>query len=159
MPTIRAGITRIIQISEPHRFLEKGGAMEVQWSNELTVGIESLDAQHEYLIGLLNDFIRITHAREFDEDYQDLVFRLISSYQDHFKYEEDLMRKHQYPDASEHETDHSQFIVLINMMSTFHYDEVNAPDAVEKFIRKWLSDHLMEKDKALGMYLNERGVY
>jgi hemerythrin len=132
--------------------------MEVLWSDDLVVGVRSLDKQHEHLIKLLNDFLLVTHAREFNEDYQDIVCRLITCYQDHFRDEEELMRKHQYPNIIEHETDHSQFMVLINMMSTYHYDEVNTPDAVSRFVKRWISDHIMEKDKDLGMYLNGRGV-
>jgi hemerythrin-like metal-binding protein len=133
--------------------------MAVLWSDDLLVGVESLDRQHKYLIGLLNDFLNATYAREFNENYQDLVCKLIKCYHDHFNYEEELMKKHQYPNFSEHETDHSQFMVLINMMSTYHNDEVNAPDSVARFLKMWISDHIIGKDKILGMYLKEKGVH
>ena len=48
----------------------------VEWSNELSVGIEEIDAQHQILVDLLNEVHEAIQRRQGVEVTQDIIRRL-----------------------------------------------------------------------------------
>ena len=48
----------------------------VEWSNELSVGIEEIDTQHQVLVDLLNQIHEAIQQRHGAEVTQDIVLKL-----------------------------------------------------------------------------------
>ncbi|MFO1425295.1 MAG: hemerythrin domain-containing protein, partial [Candidatus Competibacteraceae bacterium] len=60
----------------------------VEWSNELSVGIEEIDAQHKVLVDLLNQIHEAIQQRHGAEVTRDIVLRLDEYTRVHFAVEE-----------------------------------------------------------------------
>ncbi len=70
----------------------------VEWSNELSVGIEEIDFQHKVLIDLLNEIHEAIQQRQDTEVTRNIVRRLDEYTRVHFAVEESLMRILHYPE-------------------------------------------------------------
>ena len=63
----------------------------VEWSNELSVGIEEIDSQHKVLVDLLNEVHEAIQRGRTLEATRDIIARLDEYARVHFAVEESLM--------------------------------------------------------------------
>jgi hemerythrin len=85
---------------------------------------------------------------------------LIQYVNTHFKTEEDYMVKYSYPEYEAHRYEHEK---LTDEIKRF-YEDFNAGRAlltiqIMNFLRNWLMDHIVVKDKKFGKFLNEKGMH
>ena len=71
----------------------------IEWSNELSVGIEEIDAQHKVLVDLLNQTHGAIQQRHIAQVTNDIIDQLSEYTRVHFAVEESLMRILHYPDT------------------------------------------------------------
>lgn len=119
----------------------------LSWSNQYLIGNELVDAEHEQLFRLLNDF----HTRWVDaHDRQDIakvLNQLIVYAQLHFRHEEKIMADTCFPKLAEHQQIHEAMVDTI-----FHlqksYEEANLRLEMDtmKFVKSWLVGHILEND-------------
>ncbi len=119
----------------------------LSWSNQYLIGNELVDAEHEQLFRLLNDF----HTRWVDaRDRQDIakvLNQLIVYAQLHFRHEEKIMADTCFPKLAEHQQIHEAMVDTI-----FHlqksYEEANLRLEMDtmKFVKSWLVGHILEND-------------
>ena len=64
----------------------------IEWSNELSVGIEEIDAQHKVLVDLLNQTHEAIQQRYTAQVTNDIIDQLGEYTRVHFAVEESLMR-------------------------------------------------------------------
>ena len=132
----------------------------IEWSTELSVGIESIDQQHKELMNIIN---RLDEAMHNDDSIEVLrkTFTDLTHYtQKHFAYEEKLFNLHDYEDGIEHKRQHDELIVqLIELKEKFdHYQKEKLTEQVMAFLKNWLTYHILETDKAYSEHLQEQGV-
>jgi len=132
--------------------------MAIVWTDEMNVGIKSIDGQHVHLVDLINDFSRAVNEACGTDVYHDLADDLANYAKVHFEDEERLMRSYHYPGYLEQESEHAQFILLVVMMNSRPGRKENCPEAIAEFLNKWIAEHVMVCDKKLGEYLREKGV-
>ena len=65
----------------------------VEWSNELSVGIEEIDAQHQVLVDLLNQVHEAIQQRQGLETTWVIVQKLYEYTRVHFAVEESLLKE------------------------------------------------------------------
>ena len=70
----------------------------VEWSDELSVGVEEIDEQHKVLVGLVNEMHEAIHQRHGSEVVQEILAKLADYTRIHFAVEESLMRILNYQD-------------------------------------------------------------
>jgi len=128
------------------------------WSPNLSVGVEALDADHQGLIDLLNQLdAEVGRAAGYEAISQTLD-ELISHTEAHFRREEEIMAREEYPDAEHHAMVHQ---ALTEEMGAFRKDFTAGMEIgpeITEFIKRWLISHIMESDKHLGGYLLGRGA-
>jgi hemerythrin len=137
--------------------------MHIEWSRDLSVGVEEIDNQHKSMITNINKFF---DALDRGEGREELIrlFRFLADYVKlHFSLEENYMTKycstgHIYGDETIHKAEHQAFM---RDFSAFQ-DELENADAApllttefKDWIRNWLEIHLVKMDSGLGAYLNE----
>ena len=130
----------------------------VEWSNELSVGIEEIDTQHQVLVDLLNQIHEAIQQRHGAEVTQDIVLKLDEYTRVHFAVEESLMRISAYPDFSAHKGQHAEFVAQVQDLRQKIKTE-NAPISFEllRFLRNWLLSHIDESDKRFGQFYRQGG--
>jgi hemerythrin-like metal-binding protein len=73
----------------------------------------------------------------------------------HFAREEEAMQKRAYPDAAAHLAEHEAFRQEIGeFMDRLRAGDTMLTLGVMKFLKNWLTDHILTVDKRLAAYLN-----
>ncbi len=136
---------------------------ELIWDESLSVGVELMDEQHRVLFQCINDLLNAMEspggARERGVVLGDVIAHLLDYTNFHFRAEEALMEKYQYPDLDVHKGEHKGFIDIVNKMSDAyasgdHYLSLS----LLEFLVNWLKNHIMGTDRKYTPYIPEAGT-
>ena len=129
----------------------------IEWTDELNVGIPEIDRQHRGLIALVNELDRAMRERRGQEETGHVALKLVDYVRTHFALEEELFRKHGYPEAYEHTRRHVEFT------RRAHEFRIEAEAGklllsveITRFLRDWISHHIKVEDQAYAPFLRER---
>lgn len=136
----------------------------MQWTEDLSVGIEKIDEQHRELFEKINDLVaavkqsvckyKISDVIKFLEDY--VVF--------HFSEEEKYMQQFSYPGYQAHKTQHEKFIENFNELKKElpKLEGGKKPGSYDlsvetnQVVVDWILDHIAKVDKQLGEFLKDK---
>jgi hemerythrin len=135
--------------------------MFLEWLDDWCLGVETIDRQHEHLVGVLNTLAEsIAPTSSVAEDKVDvfgLVSQLLEMTRQHFRLEEAVMQEHHYPQLIEH---HREHIMLLAELQAFIRD---VEEGVRQFdyealvsLKHWLINHVIDSDKAFANYLDKQ---
>lgn len=131
----------------------------VEWKDEYSVGIESIDQQHRKLIGLINSLqtaVNYSAGADFEREALD---ELVDYTKTHFSYEESLMEDNDYPDFTTHRAEHELMIAKVEeTLREYQRDQDKAMQNAVDYLRDWLINHINGTDKQYSKYLIDRGV-
>jgi hemerythrin len=131
----------------------------VKWSSELSVGVASLDAQHQILFQMFDDLDEAMLGAKDREVIGEIINGLISYAQEHFTREEKLFTQTDYRDAAAHKLEHDAFIREVEGFKQEHVDgKAGVPLRALNFMSAWLQEHICGTDKKYTAHLNSRGI-
>lgn len=131
----------------------------VEWSNELSVGIEEIDAQHQILVELLNEIHQAIQQRQGIEVARHIIDRLDEYARVHFAVEESLMRILNYPEYEQHREDHDRLIEQLGELRVkLEEGKGSLNFELAHFLKLWLTKHIMEVDKRYVSYFLGQGI-
>lgn len=133
--------------------------MSVRWSDDLSVGVASLDAQHQRLFGMFDDLSEASLEGKDAEAVGGIIDGLIAYAREHFQREEKLFAHTSYPDAAAHKAEHEAFVARVMALREEHLagkDGV-APRTLD-LMASWLREHILVTDKRYTAHLNSRGI-
>ena len=131
----------------------------VSWSDKLSVGVDSIDAQHKVLVGMINELNRAMRDKQSQSAMLKIVQGLGEYVVSHFGYEEKLFAKHGYPEAEGHVEIHRQFIAKVQeFQNALASGKATVSIDVLQFLKDWLVEHIMGTDKQYSQFLVARGV-
>ena len=123
------------------------------------VGVRDIDSQHQEIVVRVNALGEAMRARESNEKVGRILSDLISHTREHFAAEERLMREHDYPDSSRHESEHERLLGHVtDLEKRFHEGEVLLSFAVMVELKGWATQHIAYSDTRLGEFLAGKGV-
>ena len=130
------------------------------WNGRLSVGVASIDRQHQKLVSLLNDFYDAAQAGKGKEKLEPLLAARIDYTKVHFAHEEQLFAKTSYPEAAAHKKLHDDLTGQVLALQKRYKDGDKAALSVEvlKFLKNWLITHIQGADKEYGPHLAHQGV-
>ena len=130
----------------------------IEWSSELSVGIEEIDAQHQVLVDLLNQIHDAIQQRHGAEATQGIIAKLGEYTRVHFAVEESLMRILHYPDYERHKNEHDKLIEqLVDLQGRLNSGKAVSFELAH-FLKVWLTKHIMESDQRYSSYFLEQGI-
>ena len=130
----------------------------IEWSSELSVGIEEIDAQHQVLVDLLNQIHEAIQQRHAAEVTQSIIEKLGEYTRIHFAVEESLMRIMHYPDYESHKNAHDKLIEqLLDLQGRLNTGKAVSFELAH-FLKVWLTKHIMESDQRYAPYFLEQGI-
>jgi diguanylate cyclase (GGDEF)-like protein/hemerythrin-like metal-binding protein/PAS domain S-box-containing protein len=149
--------TRAIVFSDKQSAEPLGGPNWIVFSETHLIGVEEIDEQHRQLVRMVNELnqdiaasagntARITRC--FDE--------LINFTVSHFKTEHRYMVDYGYAQTKAHDFEHGQLVSELSLILQTKRQDGDL--LVLQRIKDWLLNHILTADKALGHYLNEKGV-
>ncbi|PWV60640.1 bacteriohemerythrin [Plasticicumulans acidivorans] len=132
----------------------------IEWTDDLSVGIQEIDEQHKYLVQLVNELnaqlLTQGNQRDIIEEALDRLMRYTET---HFVVEESLMRILGYPDYEPHKQHHED---LLRMAHDFreqlrHDGKISRIELME-FLHKWLTHHILKEDTQYSEHFLSRGA-
>ncbi len=122
----------------------------IEWNDEFSVGVASVDHEHRQLIELISAF-----QRKIEEDdsidvkleYLGETYAQISA---HFALEEKIMRESHYERYEDHKSDHERLLdQLRDIMDATEDDQEIDNETLGAELETWFSRHFQEKDAHL----------
>jgi hemerythrin-like metal-binding protein len=126
----------------------------IVWTDDISIGIERIDEEHQTLVAMLNELGQAIAAGRGDEAMMLTSARMREYASRHFKTEEEAMTASRYPGRTSHVAEHDAFIEkVIDVEAAMRQgNPVEARD-IWRYLRNWLSEHIQGADKVLGEHL------
>ncbi|MEW6721615.1 MAG: bacteriohemerythrin [Thermodesulfobacteriota bacterium] len=128
------------------------------WTEDLSVGVETIDSQHREIFRVFNTLLRGAEAASPSEAPWVLGF-LEDYVVNHFGLEELYMRRYSYPGYLQHKNEHVSFIEkFYDLRDEFDATGSNPENAdrLGRFLGAWLVNHIGRSDRALGEFIRRR---
>lgn len=130
--------------------------MRLQWSDDLSVGVDELDRDHRLVMHIAGAV-----RQAFDQRHQGLALAgcetMVESCRGHFRREAEMLAACRYPDREDHHTSHA---VLLEMLDQMRFDVDRGlwlpAQACLGQVVTMLSEHLTGEDAAYGHWLAEQ---
>ena len=130
----------------------------ITWSDKLSVSNDAIDDQHQQLVKMVNDLNNAMGSGTADTAIAGILDGLIRYTTTHFKHEETLMQRHNYPDYPKHKAEHDKFVAKVTDLQTkFAAGQARVTIEVMMFLKNWLTSHIQNTDKKLGAFLATTG--
>lgn len=131
----------------------------IDWSPEFSVGIPSIDQQHQQLVKMLNELYNAMQAGQGQASLGKVLNSLAQYCLSHFAAEERLMRQHGYPDLAAHLEIHQKMTAKVKeLLQDINSGKALTSVSVASFLKDWLTKHIQQTDKKYGPYLQGKGV-
>ena len=131
----------------------------VTWDQSYSVSVKKLDEQHQKLFSLLNALHEAMRQGKGQAVVQDTLRQLTTYTVTHFRAEEELLRKTNFPAFAAHQAEHQRFIEKVNQFTEDLKAGRNASSiSVLGFLKDWLAEHIKRTDRSYSAYLNSQGV-
>jgi hemerythrin len=131
----------------------------VEWKDEYSVGIESIDQQHKKLLGLINQLQTAVDYSTSDEFEREALDDLVDYTKTHFTYEEGLLEQNAYPDFEPHKAQHAAMIKKVEeVLAEYDMDHDTAMSNAVEYLKDWLIKHINGTDKQYSSFLIDKGV-
>ncbi|WP_159447218.1 bacteriohemerythrin [Paucidesulfovibrio gracilis] len=126
----------------------------IQWTDDMSLGVETLDEQHKDLMHLLNQaYETVLRNPEADDEQriQAMLQDMRDYARDHFDLEEEHMLRLGYPGTQNHAFLHKEFLQRINELERaqgrreLHLD-------IFLFLADWLRTHILREDMDFADY-------
>jgi hemerythrin len=132
----------------------------LQWSDNYSVGHPEIDTQHQQLFSLFSKLARGIEDGGPSFHMEQAFIQLCGYVKNHFRFEERLMKKADYPELAAHKKKHAK---IKNKLQGFRKDFNKASgkkkDAVAldvaKFLQEWLQGHINGDDQKYTPYISK----
>lgn len=133
--------------------------MPYAWSKDLETGNPSIDSQHKQLIEAINSLLAACSSGKGRSEIEKTTKFLMDYTSKHFKDEEVLQMKYQYPDYVNHKKYHEGFKQVVRDLSTQLANEgpsVVLVGKVNSNIGGWLVNHIKREDVKLAAHIKSK---
>jgi hemerythrin len=119
----------------------------IQWQDSFSVGVASVDADHQVLVGLLNQLYEAREEGQTRDVVGSVVNVLIEYTVNHFQREEKLMELGGYPEIEVHKDLHRKLTAqVLSFQQQFAGGRNAAVDELFEFLKNWLIGHILMVD-------------
>lgn len=127
----------------------------IQWKDEFTIGIQSVDHEHRRMVEMINKLhgkLAEDADRDTVADFLGEIHALISA---HFALEETEMREMAYDEFEVHKADHEDLLDQIrDMMDELEQDRTGAVTrTLGERLNHWFTEHFRTHDARLHAFL------
>lgn len=131
----------------------------VEWKDDYSVGIDSIDQQHKKLLNLINQLQTAVDYSTGEQFEREALDELVDYTKTHFTYEEGLMRDNDYPDFEPHKLQHEKMFEKVSeVLAEYEQDHDTAMANAAEYLKDWLINHINGTDKEYSSYLIGKGV-
>jgi hemerythrin-like metal-binding protein len=130
-----------------------------EWKDNYSVGVKHIDEQHKKLIEMINNLLQAMIMGQGKSSIERIIESMADYTVSHFKTEEDLFDKYEYPETDTHKSKHEDFVKkVIEFKAKYEKGEQRLTVEVFEFLKDWLIQHIVGMDKNYGPFLNSKGI-
>jgi hemerythrin len=130
-----------------------------EWNQKYSVGITSIDAQHQNLFAIAHELHAAMSAGQGKSALSRLLDRLVQYTAVHFVHEERLMRQCDYPNLEEHRREHEKLTAqVVDFQKEYQAGRITLTVQLLQFLKGWLEHHIQESDHAYAPHLKSRSA-
>lgn len=133
--------------------------MAIIWRKGMSVGNDIIDHDHHFMINFINTIELVLQKPEEKEMLLAVIEQLREYASNHFRREEAIQRRIQYPQSIHHKKEHSLLLkeienLIIEIKATKSAEEIakRSTDIID-ILRNWLINHVLKEDMKLKPYL------
>ena len=137
--------------------------MKIVWRDALCIDDGPIDADHKYLIGLINGLIKLEGTASLDKNFVEILGDLKKYTKVHFRREESLQKAAGYPECDEHEKEHADLERKLDAIIRVAKKELDKGatrnqskiilEQTQKFLKSWLLQHVIGHDLKMKDYV------
>ena len=128
------------------------------WKTEYSVGIGSVDLEHQQLIALMAELHRAILENPGEAATFNILISLIEYIKTHFANEARMLKKHHYSKTAQHLAEHRAFVTkAFGFLKKAQADGL-PPQDVLSFLQDWLVTHIQVSDQDYAREFRENGV-
>jgi hemerythrin len=130
----------------------------MEWNENLATGVQEIDDQHKELISRINGVLDACNERKGKEVVEETLDFLGAYVIEHFRAEERLQQRYNYPTYDLHKDLHDQFIErLKELKNKFSEEGANLTLVlqVNRVIVEWFIAHINKVDKEFAKYMRD----
>ena len=148
-----------ILVAMPFVYKKLSAKRFLEWKDEYSVGLDSIDQQHRKLISLINQLTTAVEYSTGEEFEREALAELVDYTKTHFTYEEGLMEDNGYPDFEAHRAQHRAMIAEVEaVLAEYEKDHDTAMRRAVDYLKGWLIHHINGTDKQYSSFLTGKGV-
>lgn len=135
--------------------------MTFQWDPSLETGHEKIDNQHKQLFSTLNNLIEASKKGKDKEEVFKVMDFLTGYVIMHFKTEEDLQLKYNYPDYDVHKQYHNGFITTVDNLTKQLIEQGPTEQLIKNItmaISSWLINHIKGDDFRMATFVKQKDL-
>ncbi len=122
----------------------------LKWNPEFSVGVDSVDFEHQTLIEEINLVLAELENRRDMEAVAATIAEIHSEISAHFALEEKIMRRAEYDEYEAHKNDHEELLdQLRSIMDQTDREPDRALDLLSVELSDWFSGHFQSFDARL----------
>ncbi|AHV97561.1 MULTISPECIES: bacteriohemerythrin [Paenibacillus] len=131
----------------------------ITWRESYEIGVEKIDCQHRQLLVKLNEFFDACSNQQGREKIEETLKFLKDYTIEHFGSEEDLMSDIHFPELSEHQKEHADFVkTVLELEEMVKTKGVSVLTTIKlnRTLTDWLLNHINKCDRLIGDYLAQQ---
>jgi hemerythrin len=131
-----------------------GGDVSIVWSEQYSVGVERIDAQHKQIIDMVNLLHDALAKKDASAEIKQVLVSLVDYTQTHFVAEEKLMISVGYPAVDVHLQKHAKLTSdLHGVLVRLRQGENISARRLFGLLRNWWTTHIERDDMQYGEWI------
>ena len=130
--------------------------MGLEWSEDLSIGVDRIDRQHQEIFAKYDEFRNACKAGKGQESLSGMLDFLGRYVADHFHMEESLMADCDYPGKDTHIREHRELTESVHRFQrqlSAQGASINLLAGFNRTFLDWLVDHIKTVDMEMGRYI------
>ena len=134
----------------------------MEWTEKLSVGVQTIDTQHKELFKRINNLVQAIKEHRCKDEIDGTIKFLEDYARVHFAEEEKHMRETHYAGYEEQVEDHKRYLAALAEIKgqasqpRVHGSSYDLSATTNQVIVDWIVDHIMKVDMKFGEYLKEK---
>jgi len=132
----------------------------ITWTDDLSVGVKSIDDQHSVLFNTINDLHAAMMKGQARAIVGELLCTLLVYTRSHFSAEEAIMEEAKYLGLATHSVEHRKLTKQVEeYVRRYQQGDLSLSVDLAAFLSSWLKNHIQNTDQSYRPWLNEHGVH
>ncbi|TAN41184.1 MAG: bacteriohemerythrin [Nitrospirae bacterium] len=129
----------------------------IEWTQNMSVGIEEFDTHHRKLCSIINKLNDAVSGGKEDKIIREVLAELYNYTVYHFLAEEEAMERVEYPGYPLHRQEHLDLTLkTMELMRAAESSDIGGE--VLDFLKNWLTHHILEVDKNYKEHFSSRSA-